>query len=199
MRAFIYLAMASLLSVGAATAAEEKAVFAGGCFWCVEADFEKVDGVKQAVSGYIGGTVEDPTYEQVTAGGTGHYEAVEIIFDNEKVSYRELVDILWRTIDPVDAGGQFCDRGSSYRTAVFTRTADQEAAARASKAEAEKALGQSIVTPIIEDDRFYEAEGYHQDYYKKNPVRYNFYRFTCGRDKRVEALWGDQAHMGVEK
>jgi len=199
MRAFIYLAMASLLSVGAATAAEEKAVFAGGCFWCVEADFEKVDGVKEAVSGYIGGTVEDPTYEQVTAGGTGHYEAVEIIFDNEKVSYRELVDILWRTIDPVDAGGQFCDRGSSYRTAVFTRTADQEAAARASKAEAEKALGQSIVTPIIEDDRFYEAEGYHQDYYKKNPVRYNFYRFTCGRDKRVEALWGDQAHMGVEK
>lgn len=199
MRAFIYLAMASLLSVGAATAAEEKAVFAGGCFWCVEADFEKVDGVKEAVSGYIGGMVEDPTYEQVTAGGTGHYEAVEIIFDNEKVSYRELVDILWRTIDPVDAGGQFCDRGNSYRTAVFTRTADQEAAARASKAEAEKALGQTIVTPIIEDDRFYEAEGYHQDYYKKNPVRYNFYRFTCGRDKRIEALWGDQAHMGVEK
>ncbi|MCF4098873.1 peptide-methionine (S)-S-oxide reductase MsrA [Maritalea mediterranea] len=199
MRALIYIVMAALLSVSTVQAAEEKAVFAGGCFWCVEADFEKVDGVKEAISGYIGGTVDNPTYEQVTGGNTGHYEAVEIIFDNDKVSYRELVDILWRTIDPVDAGGQFCDRGNSYRTAVFTRTADQEAAALASKAEAEEALGQRIVTPIIEDDRFYKAEDYHQDYYKKNPVRYNFYRFTCGRDKRVEALWGDQAYRGIEK
>jgi peptide-methionine (S)-S-oxide reductase len=199
MRALTYLALASLMSVGAAQAAEEKAIFAGGCFWCVEADFEKVDGVKEAVSGYIGGTVANPTYKQVTAGGTGHYEAVEITFDNEKVSYRELVDILWRTIDPVDEGGQFCDRGDSYRTAIFTLTADQEAAALASRTAAESALDQSIMTQIISDDRFYEAEDYHQDYYKKNPVRYNFYRFTCGRDKRVEALWGDQAHMGVEK
>ncbi|WP_424982922.1 peptide-methionine (S)-S-oxide reductase MsrA [Maritalea sp. S77] len=199
MRALTYLALASLMSVGAAQAAEEKAIFAGGCFWCVESDFEKVDGVKEAVSGYIGGTVANPTYKQVTAGGTGHYEAVEITFDNEKVSYRELVDILWRTIDPVDEGGQFCDRGDSYRTAIFTLTADQEAAALASRTAAESALDQSIVTQIISDDRFYEAEDYHQNYYKKNPVRYNFYRFTCGRDKRVEALWGDQAHMGVEK
>lgn len=199
MRALTYIALASLLSVGAAQAAEEKAVFAGGCFWCVEADFEKVDGVIEAVSGYIGGTVENPTYKQVTAGGTGHYEAVEITFDNEKVSYRELVDILWRTIDPVDEGGQFCDRGDSYRTAIFTRTADQEAAALASRTAAESALDQSIMTQIFSDDRFYEAEDYHQDYYKKNPVRYNFYRFTCGRNQRVEALWGDQAYMGIEK
>ncbi|AVX04014.1 peptide-methionine (S)-S-oxide reductase [Maritalea myrionectae] len=198
MRAFIYIALASLMSVGAAQAVEERATFAGGCFWCVEADYEKVEGVTEAISGYTGGTVEDPTYEQVTAGGTGHYEVVEVVFDNDVVSYRELVDIFWRTVDPVDVGGQFCDRGNSYRTAVFTRTADQEAAARASKEQAEAALGQRILTPIIEDDRFYKAEEYHQDYYTKNPIRYNFYRLTCGRDKRVKELWGDQAYQGID-
>ncbi|WP_027834397.1 peptide-methionine (S)-S-oxide reductase MsrA [Maritalea myrionectae] len=198
MRAFIYIALASLMSVGAAQAVEERATFAGGCFWCVEADYEKVEGVTEAISGYTGGTVEDPTYEQVTAGGTGHYEVVEVVFDNDVVSYRELVDIFWRTVDPVDVGGQFCDRGNSYRTAVFTRTADQEAAALASKEQAEAALGQRILTPIIEDDRFYKAEEYHQDYYTKNPIRYNFYRLTCGRDKRVKELWGDQAYQGID-
>lgn len=198
MRAFIYIALASLMSVGAAQAVEERATFAGGCFWCVEADYEKVEGVTEAISGYTGGTVEDPTYEQVTAGGTGHYEVVEVVFDNDVVSYRELVDIFWRTVDPVDVGGQFCDRGNSYRTAVFTRTADQEAAALASKEQAEAALGQRILTPIIEDDRFYKAEEYHQDYYTKNPIRYNFYRLTCGRDKRVKELWGEQAYQGID-
>lgn len=199
MRALIFIVLASLLSVGTAQAAEEKAVFAGGCFWCVESDFEKVDGVIEAVSGYIGGTIENPTYKQVSAGGTGHFEAVEITFDNEKVSYRELVDILWRTIDPVDAGGQFCDRGDSYRTAIFARTPAQEAAALASKTAAERALDQSIVTQIFADAPFYAAEDYHQNYYKKNPVRYRFYRFTCGRNQRVKALWGDQAYQGIKE
>lgn len=165
------------------------AVFAGGCFWCTEADFEKVPGVVSAVSGYTGGRTRNPTYEQVTAGGTGHYEAVKITYDPSRVSYRQLVDRFWRTVDPTDAGGQFCDRGESYRTAVFAPNATAKAEAEASRAAAAKALGQGIVTPVLNAAPFWPAETYHQDYAKKNPLRYRLYREGCGRDRRLRALW----------
>jgi peptide-methionine (S)-S-oxide reductase len=173
----------------AASAKTETAVFAGGCFWCTEADFEKVPGVQAAVSGYAGGTTANPTYEQVTAGGTGHYEAVSIRYDPAQVSYEKLARYFFRTVDPVDAGGQFCDRGESYRTAVFA-TEPQRAAAEAAKAEAAKVLGQQVVTPVLAAGAFYPAEGYHQDYYKANSLKYKYYRTRCGRDARLKELWG---------
>lgn len=178
---------------------------AGGCFWCVEADFEKVKGVSEAVSGFTGGTVANPTYKQVTRGGTGHYEAVEITYDPSQVTAKALYDTFFRSIDPTDAGGQFCDRGDSYRTAIFVDGPDQRKAAEAAKAAAEKALGQSIVTPILDGAAFYQAEDYHQDYYKGEdriltrfgPIKmkdaYKRYRDACGRDARVKELWGDAA------
>jgi peptide-methionine (S)-S-oxide reductase len=197
-RGLVALAAAAVLAATAlagAARAEERAtaILAGGCFWCVEADFDKVDGVLETVSGYTGGHVENPGYRQVVGGGTGHYEAVEIVYDPSVVSYRELVDHFWRTVDPTDAGGQFCDRGDSYRTAVFVEDEEQRAAAEASKAAAEEALGREIVTPILEAGRFWRAEEYHQDYYVKNPTRYRFYRSSCGRDDRLEEVWGDAA------
>ena len=173
----------------AKAARTETAVFAGGCFWCTEADFEKVPGVISAVSGYTGGRTERPTYEQVSAGGTGHYEAVLVRYDPAKVSYAQLARYFFRTVDPTDAGGQFCDRGESYRTAIFAQPG-QAAAAKAARAGAEKALGRKVVTPVLAAARFWPAEGYHQDYYKKNPVRYRYYRFTCGRDARLKRVWG---------
>jgi len=180
------------------------AQFAGGCFWCVEADLEKLKGVVDVQSGYAGGHVKNPTYKQVTRGGTGHYEAVKVTFDADVISYRELVDIFWRTIDPTDAGGQFCDRGDSYRAAIFV-TAEQKAAALASRAAAAKAMKGKIVTPILDAGRFYKAEDYHQNYYKgtgrvltrfgyiKQSTAYKNYRTSCGRDKRVRQIWGDAA------
>lgn len=205
-------ALAILIAVGfgvevnqAKAAGTETLTVAGGCFWCVEADFEKVDGVKEVVSGYTGGTVKNPTYKQVVGGGTGHYEAVEIIYDPAKVSARQLYDLFFRSVDPTDAGGQFCDRGDSYRTAIFVSDPAEKTAASAAKAEAEKALGQKIVTPILEAGPFYEAEAYHQDYYKgekliltrfgpkSQAAAYDRYRTACGRDARVKALWGQAA------
>ena len=168
----------------------ETAIFAGGCFWCTEADFEKVPGVIAAVSGYTGGRTANPSYEQVSAGGTGHYEAVRISYDPGRVSYAQLARRYFRTVDPLDAGGQFCDRGESYRTAIFVASPQQRAAAQAAKAEAQKALGKKVVTPILPAGRFYAAEGYHQDYYRKNPIRYRFYRARCGRDARLKQVWG---------
>jgi peptide-methionine (S)-S-oxide reductase len=167
------------------------AIFAGGCFWCTEADFEKVPGVLSAVSGYTGGTLSNPTYEQISAGGTGHYEAVRITYDPSRVSYEQLTDYFFRTVDPTDPGGQFCDRGSSYRTAIFVTGPKQRRIAEAEKAEAAAALTDEVVTPILPTSRFWEAEGYHQDYYKENPIRYRFYRSRCGRDERLEELWGE--------
>jgi peptide-methionine (S)-S-oxide reductase len=190
-------ALAAGAGYGAAAAEPQKAVFAGGCFWCVEADFDKAPGVLSTVSGYTGGDVENPTYEQVSYEDTGHYEAVEVTYDPDKVSYRQLVDIFWRTVDPTDAGGQFCDRGDSYRTAVFVSDDAERQAAEASKAAAQEALGQQIVTPILEASTFWPAEDYHQDYYVKNPLRYKYYRWNCGRDQRIEDLWGDAAHQGL--
>jgi peptide-methionine (S)-S-oxide reductase len=200
-----WILVALAFGAGAAQAATEKAIVAGGCFWCVESDFESVPGVKSVVSGYTGGTTANPTYKQVGKGGTGHYEAVEITFDNAKVSYAKVLEMFFRSVDPTDAGGQFCDRGESYRTAVFPLNAAQMAVAEAEKARAEAALGRQIVTPVIAAGRFYKAEGYHQDYYKGSNIvitrrgpkaqseAYKFYRQACGRDARVKELWGKAA------
>ncbi|MDW3180537.1 peptide-methionine (S)-S-oxide reductase MsrA [Roseobacter sp.] len=178
---------------------------AGGCFWCVEADFEKVKGVKEAVSGFTGGTVANPTYKQVTSGGTGHYEAVQITFDADVVSRRTLLDLFFRSVDPTDADGQFCDRGESYRTAIFTNTAAEKQAAQAAKTKATADLGQKVVTPILDASEFYPADAYHQDYYKgrqlvitrfgpkRQASAYKAYREACGRDARVKQLWGSDA------
>ncbi|MFN3388053.1 MAG: peptide-methionine (S)-S-oxide reductase MsrA [Allosphingosinicella sp.] len=174
----------------AKAARTETAVFAGGCFWCTEADFEKVPGVVSALSGYTGGRTERPTYEQVSANGTGHYEAVLVRYDPAKVSFAQLARYFFRTVDPTDAGGQFCDRGESYRTAIFAAPG-QVAAAQAAKAGAEKALGRKVVTPILAAGRFWPAEDYHQDYYRKNGLKYRFYRSRCGRDARLREIWGD--------
>ena len=177
------------------TASTAKAVFAGGCFWCVESDFDKVDGVLSTTSGYTGGNVPNPTYEQVSAKATGHAEAVEIVFDPRKVSYEKLVERFWRTIDPTTKDRQFCDAGSPYRSAIYAQDAEQLRIAQASKAALEKSkpFKEPIVTEVVAGGPFYPAEAYHQDYYKKNPVRYNYYRLTCGRDARVKELWGSQA------
>ena len=201
MRNIILAGLALAIAGGVtATAAEPKsAIFAGGCFWCVEADFDKVPGVLDTVSGYTGGTTENPTYQQVGAGGTGHYEAVEIIYDPDEVTYDELLHTFWRTVDPIDAGGQFCDRGQSYETAIFVADDAERAAAEASKAEAGQALGQEIVTPILDAGAFWPAEGYHQNYYEKEPMRYNYYRWGCGRNARIEELWGEEAFAGMKK
>ena len=168
----------------------ETAILAGGCFWCTEADFEKVPGVQSAVSGYTGGTTARPTYEQVSAGGTGHYEAVAIRYDPAQVSYSDLARYFFRTVDPVDPAGQFCDRGDSYRTAIFAANEAQRTAAEAAKEEAGAVLKQPIVTPVLQAAAFYPAETYHQDYYKKNSLKYKYYRSRCGRDARLKELWG---------
>lgn len=193
-------------SVNTASAAESaRAYFAGGCFWCVESDFEMVDGVGDVVSGFTGGRVKNPSYKQVVRGGTGHYEAVEIPYDPSKVSYAELLHIFFRTVDPTDDGGQFCDRGESYRTAIFVSNAKERKVAETAKKKAQSDLGRKIVTPILDAGKFYPAEAYHQDYYKGDEIvltrrgpktkasAYKFYRKACGRDKRVKRLWGKAA------
>jgi len=185
---------APCLTGPAAAQATAKATFAGGCFWCVEADFDKVRGVISTTSGYIGGTVAHPTYEQVSAQQTGHAEAVEIVFDPGQVSYEQLLGYFWRTIDPTTRDRQFCDSGTPYRTAIFTHGPQQAAAARASLAALEKSkpFKEPIVTTIEPAGPFYPAEAYHQDYYRKNPVRYQYYRASCGRDLRLRQLWGSR-------
>ena len=194
------------LSCSTAHAAEPQTLtVAGGCFWCVESDFERVPGVIEAVSGFAGGTVLDPTYKQVVRGGTGHYEAVEITFDPDAVSREQLLHMFLRSVDVTDAGGQFCDRGDSYRTAIFVADAAERALAETAIDRAEGALGQKIVTPVLDLGPFYAAEEYHQDYYKgtklvltrfgpkKQSEAYKAYRAACGRDARVQALWGEAA------
>ena len=204
-----------VLSLGvtvAAPAAQEKtappvpkgadiAIFAGGCFWCVESDFDQVPGVLETVSGYTGGSVKNPTYNTVTAGGSGHREAVRIVFDPKKVSYANLIEIFWRSVDPTDDGGQFCDRGESYKTAIFVTSAEQRRIAEDSKRKLGKSgiPKQPVVTPIVRAGAFYPAEDYHQNYYKKNPIRYNLYRYGCGRDSRIKEVWGKQAMRGIKK
>ena len=186
---------------GTTHAATEKAIVAGGCFWCVESDFEKVRGVRSVVSGYTGGSKQNPTYQD----HDGHYEAVEITFDNSQISYAQVISMFLRSVDVTDAGGQFCDRGPAYRTAIFASNNAQKAAAEAAVVEAEQALGQNVVTPVLAASTFWQAEAYHQDYYKSSEIiltragpkqkknAYTFYRQSCGRDARVKQLWGDQA------
>lgn len=204
--------LAGLIVVGFAfhsnpvqAAGTETLTVAGGCFWCVESDFESVSGVKEVVSGYTGGKKKNPTYKDVTKGGSGHYEAVQIKFDPAKVSRDQLLNMFFRSVDPTDAGGQFCDRGESYRTAIFVSNNAQSASAQAAKKAAQNALGQKIVTPILQASTFYDAEAYHQDYYKgskrvltrfgavKQSDAYKRYRKGCGRDARVKQLWGSAA------
>lgn len=206
MRIILALALASLTIglPGAAQARTEKAIVAGGCFWCVEADFEKVKGVKGVVSGYSGGKTRNPTYDD----HEGHVEAVEITFDDAVISYDQLIRLFLRSVDVTDAGGQFCDRGHSYTTAIFVSGAAQKASAEAAVAEAEAILGRTVVTPVQSASKFWKAEDYHQDYYKgsnivltragpkKQSNAYKFYREACGRDARVKAIWGAEAAFG---
>jgi peptide-methionine (S)-S-oxide reductase len=170
----------------------EKATFAGGCFWCMEPPFDKLDGVISTTSGYIGGRTRNPTYEEVSAGGTGHAEAVQVVYDPARISYEQLLQVFWRNIDPTVRNRQFCDVGSQYRTAIFSHDAGQRRLAEASKAalERNKPFSDPVLTEIAAAGEFYPAEEYHQDFYLKNPVRYKFYRTTCGRDSRLKELWG---------
>lgn len=201
-----FILLASLLNTHHVHAgAKETLIVAGGCFWCVESDFETVKGVQQAVSGYTGGKTGNPSYKRVSQGGTGHYEAVKITFDPDIVSREKLLSLFLRSVDPTDAGGQFCDRGDSYRTAIFVSNKGETELARSAIARAQQELGQKIVTPVLPAKRFYEAEDYHQDYYKgtkliltrfgpkRQSTAYELYRKGCGRDARVRALWGDAA------
>lgn len=166
------------------------ATFAAGCFWCVEEAFDKVEGVVSTTSGYTGGETPNPTYEQVSAGGTGHTEALEVTYDPSRVSYEALLQTFWHSVDAVDGGGQFCDRGSQYRSGIFYHSPEQQQAAEASKMHVESQLGQPVVTEVLPAGPFYAAEEYHQDYYRKNPVRYRYYKWSCGRAQRLEELWG---------
>jgi peptide-methionine (S)-S-oxide reductase len=200
--ALVLLSAALALPRASALAEESElqvATFAGGCFWCVESDFDHVPGVVGTVSGYTGGDLVDPTYKQVTAGGSGHREAVQITFDPQKVTYETLLEVFWRSVDPTDAGGQFCDRGESYETAIFANSPEQAQQAEDSKRalQGSGVLKSPVVTPIETAGAFYPAEDYHQDYYEKNALSYKFYRWRCGRDERVRQLWGDEAHRGI--
>ena len=190
---FAGLALASPLTIAQTSDELAKATFAGGCFWCMEPPYDKVEGVVETISGFSGGDVENPSYDAVVRGGTGHLEVVQVVYDPAIVDYGQLVEIFWRNIDPFQADGQFCDRGPMYRSAIFVHDQAQREAAEASL-EQIAALGleqREIDTRIIDFDAFYPAEDYHQNYYMENPVRYNYYRWRCGRDQRLEALWGE--------
>jgi peptide-methionine (S)-S-oxide reductase len=194
--------VAMLLSAGPQVYAEQptatsgtgaKAYFAGGCFWCMEEAFEKLDGVLDVVSGYMGGSVKNPSYEQVSAGQTGHAESVEVRYDPAKVTYTQLLEAFWRNVDPITPNAQFCDHGNQYRAAIFYQGEDERRAAEDSKRaiEQSKRFSTPIVTQLTAASEFYPAEEYHQDFYKKNPIRYKYYKFTCGRAQRLESLWGN--------
>jgi peptide-methionine (S)-S-oxide reductase len=208
MRAFVTGVAAATIALAAAGALGQQkeatmqakngqavAIFAGGCFWCMEPPYDELEGVLATTSGYAGGSKVDPTYREVAAGGTGHAEVVQVTYDPAKVSYEELLEVFWRNVDPLDAGGQFCDRGDQYRTAILVQDEEQRRLAEQSKQALEdsKRFDQPIVTEIVDAGDFYPAEDYHQDYYEKNPIRYKFYRWNCGRDQRLTELWGEQA------
>ncbi|MDB5649563.1 MAG: methionine-S-sulfoxide reductase [Hyphomicrobiales bacterium] len=189
----LLLALPLHVTPASAQAKQATAVFAGGCFWCLESDMDKVKGVLSTTSGYTGGTVANPTYEQVSAGSTGHAESVKVVYDPSVVTYKELLHVFWRNVDPVTADAQFCDHGSQYRAAIFYGNDEEKQLAEASKAELKGRFKQPVVTQIVPASTFYPAEDYHQDYYKKNPVKYKFYRLSCGRDRRLKELWGNEA------
>lgn len=199
----ISLIMGSFLSLATPTYAQDKipststlesatAIFAGGCFWCMEPPFDKLEGVISTTSGYTGGSTKDPSYKEVSAGGTGHYEVLQVTYDPNKVSYERLLEVFWRNIDPLDARGQFCDKGDQYRSAIFVSNEQERELAEQSKVSLEDSskFQEPIVTEILPAAEFYAAEDYHQDYYLKNPRRYKFYRTACGRDARLTELWG---------
>ena len=181
-------AQAAQSSGGGPTA---KATLAGGCFWCMEPPYDELDGVISTISGYIGGTKKNPSYEEVVTGTTGHTEAVQVTYDPAKITYEKLLEIFWRNIDPLTANAQFCDHGSQYRSGIFYHDEAQKKLAEASKKRVQSRFKQPVVTEIVRATVFYPAEDYHQDYYKKNPVRYKLYRYGCGRDQRLQELWGD--------
>ncbi len=182
-----------LLAAAHLAADEATAVFAGGCFWCMEPPYDKLPGVLDTTSGYTGGRTDNPTYEQVTAGGTGHFEAVRVTYDPDRISYDELLAVFWRNIDPFDDRGQFCDRGSSYRAAVFFGNEAERILVEAGKADIELRFGRKVATRVLPAAPFHPAEGYHQNYYTENPLRYRYYRYSCGRDERLKEVWGDAA------
>ena len=199
LKSLLRIAVIFLIVGGVAHAAQSpgstptaKATFAGGCFWCMEPPYDELEGVTSTISGYIGGTKKDPTYEQVSAGTTGHTEAVQITYDPQKVTYEKLLEIFWRNIDPLTANAQFCDSGSQYRSGIFYHDEAQKKLAEASKKRVQTRFKQPVVTEITAASEFYPAEDYHQDYYKKNPIRYKIYRYGCGRDQRLKELWGDE-------
>ena len=189
------MAVAALLAAApAAHAAEmETAIFAGGCFWCMEEAYEEVPGVSAVVSGYAGGEVENPTYTQVTSGRTGHYEVVEVEYDPGQVTYEELLEVFWRNVDPFDDRGQFCDKGSQYLSAIFVKDDEERKLAEATKEEVAARFSMPVSTEILAESVFYPAEDYHQDFYKTNSARYKFYKFGCGRVQRLEEIWGKPA------
>ncbi len=189
---FLFVLQSTVVAEPVSEPGVETAILAGGCFWCIEADYEKLDGVLGVVSGYTGGEQKNPTYKQVSSGNSGHIEAVEVSFDASRISYAEILDYFWRHIDPTRDDGQFCDRGPQYRPAIFYsgETQHREAQASEKRIAASKPFPEPLKVELIAATRFYPAEDYHQDYYKKNPVRYKFYRYNCGRDARVETLWG---------
>jgi peptide-methionine (S)-S-oxide reductase len=201
MKAFIFgilvlpLALIAAVTVTAAAGNLEKATFAGGCFWCMEHPFDELPGVLSVTAGYTGGQKKYPTYQEVSAGGTGHAEAVQIVYDPSKIMYGKLLDVYWRNIDPTTKDRQFCDTGNQYRSAIFYHTEEQHRAALLSKEALEKAkpFKEPVVTGIVPAGEFYPAEEYHQHYYKKNPIRYHYYRNGCGRDQRLKELWGNAA------
>jgi len=198
---FRALAVAPLLFALAAHADAPKeskatAVFAGGCFWCMEGPFDAIPGVVATTSGYTGGTKANPSYEEVSAGTTGHRESLEVTYDPSKVSFEKLLDVFWRNVDPFDGTGQFCDHGPQYRSAIFVRDASERKAAEDSKKAIETRLGRAVATEILPAATFWPAEEYHQDYHEKNPVRYRFYRYSCGRDARLEEIWGPASSGG---
>ncbi|MGP9566970.1 peptide-methionine (S)-S-oxide reductase MsrA [Halomonas sp. AOP5-B2-8] len=191
--ALCVVAAAGLASPSLQAQATVEATFAGGCFWCMEPPYDKQPGVSATISGYIGGELENPSYEDISRGGTGHAEAVQVEYDPEEISYSQLLDIFWRNIDPFAVDRQFCDVGDQYRSAIFYHNEEQRELAEASKADMEARFDKDIATQIVPATAFWPAEEYHQDYYQKNPVRYKFYRFSCGRDGRLDEVWGEEA------
>jgi len=191
----LHWTIAALLALAAAAPAahadEAVATFAGGCFWCMEVPYQELDGVLATTAGFMGGHVEDPTYDEVSAGGTGHAEVVQVRYEPERVSYPELLAVYWRNVDPFDAGGQFCDRGSSYRAEIFFHDERQRRLAVESRERVQQRFEQEIVVPVSEAGPFYPAAEYHQDYHRENPIRYRIYRTLCGRDGRLEEIWSD--------
>lgn len=183
----------ALLLTGGSMAGELKeAVFAGGCFWCMESPFDKVTGVVATTSGYTGGHLAKPSYDAVSSGTSGHYEAIRISYDPMRVSYEELLRVFWKNVDPFDDGGQFCDRGPQYRAAIFAADEEERVAAKKSALEVETSKGQQVMTMILPRGEFFPAEEYHQDYYQRNPIRYHYYRTGCGRDRRLNQIWGNE-------